>query len=98
MEAHFDAVTGGHEDKKKERRRKSGRPSSMSLSEEGPFVSCIVVHAGNRSIFFEGGCSRKREKREDAHSSQAFTREMEAPIQALCCCGATSSPQFGGCL
>jgi hypothetical protein len=29
-------------------------PSSMSLSEEGSLVSCIVVHEGNRSIFWPG--------------------------------------------
>jgi hypothetical protein len=39
--------------KKKERRRKSGRPSSMSLSEEGSFVFCIVAYTENRSTFFE---------------------------------------------
>jgi len=46
--------------KKKERRRKSGRPSSMSLSEEGSSVSCIAVGAGNRSTFFAGVCSRRK--------------------------------------
>jgi hypothetical protein len=37
--------------KKKERRRKCDRPSSMGLSEEGPLVSCIDPLAGNRSNF-----------------------------------------------
>jgi hypothetical protein len=40
--------------KKKERRRKSGRPSSVSLSEEGSLVSCIACYARNRSTFFMG--------------------------------------------
>jgi hypothetical protein len=37
--------------KKKERRRKSGRLPSMSLSEEGSFVFCIDRHDGNGSIY-----------------------------------------------
>jgi hypothetical protein len=41
---------------KKERRRKSGRPSSMSLSEEGSIVSCIAAHWWNRSTIFRGPC------------------------------------------
>jgi hypothetical protein len=40
--------------KKKERRRKSGRPSWISLSEEGSSVSCIAAQAEYRSNFFEG--------------------------------------------
>jgi hypothetical protein len=63
MSPHFDAVTGGHEAKKKERRRISGRPSSMSLSEEGSFVFCIAVRTGNRSTFFEGGPQKKNLKK-----------------------------------
>src|SRR5260221_13527899 len=55
-------------DKNKERRRKSGRPSSMSLSEEGSSVSCIVVRAGNRSTFFVVECCRRKsEQMKDAH-------------------------------
>jgi len=57
----FDGTTGGCDTEKKERRRKSGRPSSMSLSEEGSFVSCIVAQAGNRSTFFERRYRRKSE-------------------------------------
>lgn len=48
--------------KKKERRRKSGRPSSMSLSEEGSPVFCIDSHAGNRSNLFEGEGSNNKRK------------------------------------
>jgi hypothetical protein len=52
----LDESTAYLEDEKKERRRKSGRPSSMSLSEEGSIVSCIVAQSGNRSTFFGGHC------------------------------------------
>ncbi len=83
--------------KKKERRRNSDRPSSMSLSEEGPSVSCIDAHTGNRSSFFEGSYGRKSERRTYAHSRQGFTRQMGAPILALGCRSPASSPRLGGC-
>jgi hypothetical protein len=83
---------------KKERRRISGRPPSMSLSEEGSFVSCIAAHTGNRSNFLGEAAKEKAKKGEDTHSSQELTREMQAPILALGCRSATSSPQLGGCL
>jgi hypothetical protein len=40
--------------KKRRGAAKSDRPSSMSLSEEGSFVSCIDVYATNRSTFLQG--------------------------------------------
>jgi hypothetical protein len=83
-------------DIKKERRRNSGRPSSMSLSEEGSFVSCIGARAGNRSTFFKRSYRRKGEQIPDTHPSRLLVWQMNAPISALGCHGLTAFPRLEG--
>jgi hypothetical protein len=81
---------------KKERRRKSGRPSSMSLSEEGSIVSCIAAQRWNRSTIFVAAEAGINEIFMRARTScrSGLTGRADTTDSALCCCGPASSPQF----
>jgi len=86
--------------KKKERRRKSGHPSSMSLSEEGSSVSCIALRAGNRSTIFRGRWRIKSEDKRAVHGLSRLPAQMGVlPPYAVAAlsrlptlCGALNAP------
>jgi hypothetical protein len=60
--------------KKKERRRRNGRPSAMSLSEGDSSVSCIDVPSGIRSIFFQDDTIKEKAKKSLMHTTPEGSR------------------------
>jgi len=76
----YDAA-GGLKDEKKGEASQSGRLSSMSLSEEGPSVSCIDAHTGNSSIFLRAAIEEKANEQQTHKTPKGWLNEWKLPVR-----------------